>query len=119
MGRVDVVELVLEVVSEVLVVTGVVTGVDVDDGVVLTLVFVVMLEADEVDVGASVPAVFWKHLQALLIEPGLTSANSLGTTVEGEERYAGQKAAAREEKRSKARSVLSSKQTSARLSCRG
>lgn len=78
MGSVDVVELVLEVVLEavgLVVVTGVVTGVDVDDGVVVTLDFVVTLEADEVDVGASVPAVFSKHLQALLIRPGLTSAS--------------------------------------------
>lgn len=68
MGIVDVVELVVEVV-------GVVTGVDVIDGAVVTLDLVAMLEADEVDVGASVPAVFSKHLQALLIRLGLTPAN--------------------------------------------
>ena len=115
-------EVLLEAVDLVLRVTGTVVDVDLDVGVVLKLVLeltlvidCVLVEVEASEVGTSVPAVFSKHLQALLTRSALMSAKSLGRAMVGEARYFGQNAAASEEKRSKARRALSSKQTTARL----
>ena len=91
--------------------------VDVDEELELMLVFVVgvaevvgvfvAVGADEVAiVGVNVPAVFSKQLQALLTAVFWISANWVGTATAVVERYFGQKVAATEEKRSKARSAL-------------
>ena len=106
-------------VDEVLLVTVEVALLDVDEGVVamVLLVDVVDVIRDLVDVAVDVDmtAVFTKHLQALLTRDILISCKDLGTGTVEDARYFGQKAEASWEKRSKVRSALSSKQTSARL----
>ena len=90
---------------------------DVDEALVLMLVFRVgvaeivgVFVKDGADgvaiVGANVPAVFSKQLQALLTAVFLMSASWVGTATPVVERYFGQKVAATEENRSKARSAL-------------
>lgn len=111
-------EVLLKAVDLVLAVVGGATEVDLEVCSVLVLVLEEAMEAGlffvtdgatEVEtVGDSVPAVFSKHLHALLIRFALRLANSLGTGSVDDERYFGQNAAAREEKRSSARRALSS-----------
>ena len=83
---------------------------DVDEELVLLLVFLVRVAEVVGDgvamVGANVPAVFSKQLQALLTADFWMSASWVGTATVVVERYFGQKVAATEEKRSKARSAL-------------
>ena len=96
--------------------------VDVDEELVLVLVFLLSVVeivgvfvkdvADGVEivgveiVGVSVPAVFSKQLQALLTAVGWMSANWVATVTDVVERYSGQKVTATVEKRSNARSAL-------------
>ena len=116
--EVKILEVLLEVVGLVVVLTESADLLVVEVGVVIVLLLVGVIEVAFV-VGAKVAAVFWKHLQADVTLTGGIWANWLGRATFGDARYFGQKAAETELNRSRARRALSSKQTSARLALRG
>lgn len=88
----------MEVIGEVLLVTVKVDLLDVDEGVVATLLLMEAVDVvrDLVDeaVGVDMTAVFRKHLQALLTLDGLISRKGLGIVTVEDARYFGQKAEA-------------------------